>query len=336
MDDAPTPTSIKPLFRSCDSTVYELCDGKTVSMVISDLSLPPIAPLPTPPMDDTLPSVYDRPGLPPLHPGVENCMDNGECGVEPPLDEPPFWINEDEENDDPDYISSPYSSVAALKQNRVISESESDYLSKKAEHIKTVCSRQSSVRFQQFVDRVQIQPAEAATAQGIGNTIPSIYNRPRMSTVAGGTSRSLPLRTEKFYASDKVESTIASFLDEWPHIAPFPGLNDSEINIFCGRLDLIESRPGTIAGGWQDFSLSVMDLTADDIQMFDECSCKYRVQVVQLVLYHWLKLYQLERQSGTRNKCILDPTKENIVRKLRDMNKIDLLYKLNWQEEFLD
>lgn len=314
LDNAPTPTTLRPTFRSSDPTVYELCDNKTVDMIISDLCLPPIRQLPTPPLDDddTLPPTYDRPN------GLRE--EESDCGRIPDIDEEPFWLREGEEEDI--YESSPYSSVAALKRNKIISESESDYVSRKAEHIKTVCSRQSSIRFQEFVDRVQIQPEDIP--QMVIGPVPSIYNRPRMSTLGEMQGRAPD------YDSNKVESTLASFLIAWPNIKPFPELTESELNIFCGRLDLVESR--SLRGGWQDFATDVMVLSADDIQMFDECSCKYRVQVVQLILYHWLRLYNLEKESYSQDKCKCLPNKENIVRQLKRMEKFDLLHKLEWQD----
>ena len=104
-------------------------------------------------------------------------------------------------------------------------------------------------------------------------------------------------------------------------------MSSSERETFCWRLDLVEN---TIEGieGWKIFSQQVMSLDNDDLEMIDEFSCKYKCQVVEVVLDHWYKLFTMKSP-----RCLYPARKQTVIDVLKHLDMDNLLYKLNWHNE---
>lgn len=280
-----------------DQMEYRLCDRTTDSLIQDIGRGRELPPTPLPPLP--------APALP-----IPNGEVSSPCGIVPDIDAIPFWLDENYVEDDDDGYSI-YGSINALGQHSILEHNEQEHVVKNERHIREVCQRQKSRRFRDF--ETKIQP-DYIPEQETGC---EIYKRPRVSLF-----ESTP---RLHYSHECIEMSVMDFLKEWPeNIEGFPEVSKVDKQIFCVRLDVVEtSHDG--CGGWQDFAVQVMDLESEDIRLFDEYSCRYRLPVVEILLYHWLKLKRLN--SG---KCKANPTKRSLIDVLVKMEKLDLLHRLSW------
>ena len=181
-----------------------------------------------------------------------------------------------------------------------------------------------------FVKAVSIKPTMLQVAEPAPMKENNrLYDIPRMSVPV-----SLPDIPSTDFDKDNVESTFAGFLKKIvkntfqpePESCPI-GLSRKERDCFCWRLDLIEY--DIVKGpGWKEFATHVMELDNDDLEMIDEFSCKYKCQVVEVVLDHWHKLDKVKSA-----KCKQAATKSTIIKVLNEMQKTALLKELQWEHE---
>lgn len=292
---------------------YYLSHGRTADMIHREINSvvelrDPASPLPPTPVGETV-------GTNP-HP----LLVARDCGTAPALREKPFWI---------DTIVPPNP-----EDDGTIYRSDADlqpYLKRKREHIQEVLRRKPSKRFHEFIDVVKIEPTMVDTEETPQpQSRETMYRRPRLSTFI---TEQPTISTNKF-TKDNVESTLAeclkkvirrnfgsSIMEDCPI-----GLTSFERETFCWRLDLVENSAGLI--GWKAFARHVMLLDNDDLEMLDEFSCKYKCQVVEVILDHWYKLYKMNSQ-----KCLYPATKDTIIHVLKYLERDNLLGKLNWLDE---
>jgi len=197
------------------------------------------------------------------------------------------------------------------------------FLPKKLEHIGLVLSRPPSQRFNQFLRTARFDPSSIDS-----DAIPhqEIYEPPkllhRLSSECSNAS------TESF--SDHVESTLSECLNNVAKGGATStdhcplGMTKFERQTFCWQLDLVEYdvEQGAM---WKTFASHVMLLDHDDLDMFDEFSCKYRYQVVEIILDHWYKLH-----VTNSHKCRLPAVKQTVISVLNLMQRDRLLDKLGW------
>ena len=244
------------------------------------------------------------------------CALNGDwecCDSDPPPeDEEPFWIYDEG-------IYSTYNKCTVFEKN-ILLPGEETLLKIHVDHVKNFDKRQHSRRFKkvELSFRVQVDPVPIKSRTSAYN------NKYRYkSFMASGTTLS-----EK---EDSVESTIAELFgsgdQSQPVAADLPGVSTEARETLCVRLDLAE--PVDHKPGWQAFATKIMDISYDDITLFDECRCQYWyvINIMELVLYHWAKLYRLKSP-----KCLLTPEKDSIKNVLIQMEKIDLIHKLKWAQ----
>lgn len=230
----------------------------------------------------------------------------------PSVDDEPFWIEEED-------IYSTYDTQSVFDKE-ILTPEEEILLKVHVAHVKNFDKRQHSRRFKkvELTLNVQVNPVPRPNRSSAYNTKYSYK-----SSVANG----LHLSAE----DESVENTIAELFGSGEQTKPvsavLPDFTVEEREILCVRLDLAEPVDGQ--PGWKAFANRIMDISNDDIVLFDECRCQYWyvIQVMELVLYHWTKLHRLRSP-----KCLLTPEKSSIKKVLVLMEKIDLIYKLKWNE----
>ncbi|KAF6025732.1 hypothetical protein EB796_015983 [Bugula neritina] len=245
------------------------------------------------------------------------------CGPVPRFSEKPFWlpvrVPPNPENPGIDI----YNEASADIQ---------PYLERKYRHIQRVCTKRPSHRFNVFLNQVNnIEPTMVETITDSEQVVKQdvVYRRPRFSQVIQNYPEIKPDR----FVKENVENTLAECFRQMRRGAsiyadPCPiGMLRSERETLCWRLDLVE-RDVILGEGWKVFAVSVMSLDQTDLEMIDEFSCKYRCQVVEVVLDHWYKLFTLRSA-----KCLLPATKHSIIQVLHKLDKLDLLYHMGWQDE---
>lgn len=197
-------------------------------------------------------------------------------------------------------------------------------LSAKMRHIEVCINQPASNRFGQFLTSAQFAPAMIASSiqtKDVYAASPLLAPDKRFSSISSSTK----------YSDYSIESTLNNCLGKVssgnyviPETCPF-GMTKEERSQFCWRLDLIEYDVVTGAG-WKTFAQRVMHLNNSDLDMMDEFSCKYRYQVVEVLLDHWHKLYVMNSP-----KCILPVAKQTLIDVLEGMERLSLLNALGWE-----
>ena len=296
---------------------YLIGDNKSVEDIrqqfVSRQMSDPLPPLPK--LNPPTPLPRDSSGSECSEMSEHSIYVHNDCGPTPKLNEAPFWIVE--RNDS--RTSSIYGNLPGFK----------DELLHHEHRRLEICNREPKRRFKMFVKAVTIKPAMLKVVEEAEKPKERLYDIPRVSVLVPETD--IPANE---FPQDNVESTFASFLRKIvrntfnPELDACPlGLTRSERDKFCWRLDLIEY--DIVRGpGWKDFANFVMQLDNDDLEMIDEFSCKYKCQVVEVVLDHWHKLHKMKSQ-----KCLQPACKTTIIKVLNKMDKVSLLQELHWEHE---
>ena len=315
--------SARSLLRQCNTCensievkrVYEMdwsnCINYTLtdSMVLmkikqecsSHLSQGPLPPLPLP----------ETPEIP-----SDEVSSITSCGEPPGKLEKPFWLREDRVKW---RSSSIYGTLPEFQDEIIYHESRRQ----------EICQREPKKRFRRFVTAVSIKPAMLkAVLASNSKKNHRLYEIPTVSEPV-----EVPTEDHNF-PQDNVESTFAAFLRKIVRYTFHPeqevcpiGLSTHERELFCWRLDLIEY--DVLKGpGWKEFAQHIVSLDNDDLEMIDEFSCKYKCQVVEVLLDHWHKLHKMGSM-----KCLRPANKSTIISVLHTMQKIALLEELKWQNE---
>lgn len=197
-------------------------------------------------------------------------------------------------------------------------------------HIRNISKRLHTPRLQNFIQSVRIEPNMIELPESEQQESP--YRSPRISRFYPNPV-SIP---QVNYSSDRVESTLTDCLSRIVHGVRkdsgsgvcLLGLTAQERETLCWRLELAEFNVLT-GFGWKSFASHLMDIMSDDLDMIDEFSCKYRYQVVEVVLDHWYKLCTIGSPKCRRSPAIKSTIKGVLV----DMDRINLLHNLGWIDD---
>lgn len=116
-----------------------------------------------------------------------------------------------------------------------------------------------------------------------------------------------------------ITATLERIINRVP---PSPGpdpfrLRNTVRRDFCWQLCLRDS----LTGSWQHFAESAIMLTAEEVLMIDKFGKDYRFPPSEIILHHWQYLDSVECTDMLR--C--SPTRDNLIRILRDLKRDDLV-----------